>query len=135
MDENGNILIKRIAKTNVYVKITTGGEDNAVSNDILKMPNGALEAERPMKLFDMKKFQQVRYLLISRRHHSEIAVPFLEFQIWTPNTNIPNTGITVYWGAGAIAEKGVLAPLSEIAPADTSGPISGASLLFRESYH
>ena len=61
MDENGNILIKRIAKTNVYVKITSGGgEDNAVSNDILKMPNGALEAERPMKLFDMKKFQQVR---------------------------------------------------------------------------
>ena len=61
MDENGNILIKRIAKTNVYVKITSGGggEDNAVSNDILKLPNGALEAERPMKLFDMKKFQQV----------------------------------------------------------------------------
>ena len=60
MDENGNILIKRIAKTNVYVKITSGGEDNAIANDILKLPGGALEAERPMKLFDMKKFQQVR---------------------------------------------------------------------------
>ena len=53
------VQIKRIAKTNVYVKITSGGEDNAISNDILKLPNGALEAERPMKLFDMKKFQQV----------------------------------------------------------------------------
>ena len=29
-----------------------------VSNDILKLPNGLLEAEKPFKLFDMKKFQQ-----------------------------------------------------------------------------
>ena len=29
-----------------------------VSNDILKLPNGQLEAEKPFKLFDMKKFQQ-----------------------------------------------------------------------------
>ena len=29
-----------------------------VSNDILKLPNGLLEFEKPFKLFDMKKFQQ-----------------------------------------------------------------------------
>jgi hypothetical protein len=29
-----------------------------VSNDILKLPNGLLELEKPFKLFDMKKFQQ-----------------------------------------------------------------------------
>ena len=29
-----------------------------VSNDILKLPNGVLEFEKPFKLFDMKKFQQ-----------------------------------------------------------------------------
>lgn len=56
MDDSGNILIKRIAKSNVYVKNTT--EENSISNDILKLPNGALEPEKPAKLFDMKKFQQ-----------------------------------------------------------------------------
>merc|ERR1711994_183421 len=34
-------------------------EENAISSDILKLPaNGCLEAEKPVKLFDMKKFQQ-----------------------------------------------------------------------------
>ena len=35
MDDSGNILVKRIAKSNVYVKNTT--EENAISNDILKV--------------------------------------------------------------------------------------------------
>ena len=56
MDDSGNILVKRIAKEKVYVKQTS--EDNAIANDILKLPNGSLEAEKPVKLFDMKKFQQ-----------------------------------------------------------------------------
>lgn len=56
MDDSGNILVKRIAKSNVYVKITT--EENAIASDILKLPNGGLEPEKPVKLFDMKKFQQ-----------------------------------------------------------------------------
>ncbi len=58
MDDSGNILVKRIAKSNVYVKMAT--EENAIASDILKFPNGALEPEKPVKLFDMKKFQQVR---------------------------------------------------------------------------
>jgi len=57
MDDSGNILIKRIAKSNVFVKALT--EENAVSADILKLatPTG-LELDKPLKLFDMKKFQQ-----------------------------------------------------------------------------
>ena len=60
MDETGNILIKRFSDRNVIVKNTLDDEGSAISNDILKMPQGAIEMERPMKLFDMKKFQQVR---------------------------------------------------------------------------
>ena len=56
MDDSGNILIKRIAKANVYVK--NGEGENAVANEILKVPGGALELDKPVKLFDMKKFQQ-----------------------------------------------------------------------------
>jgi len=67
MDETGNILIKRFSKatitkmgetvsSKVYVKNTI--EENAVSNDIIKLPHGLLEPEKPFKLFDMKKFQQ-----------------------------------------------------------------------------
>ena len=51
MDDSGNILIKRIAKTNVYVKLTSDNEsDTAISNDILKLPGGALEPERPVSV-------------------------------------------------------------------------------------
>ena len=56
MDETGNILIKRFSKHAIFIKNTL--EENAVSNDILKLPNGSLELEKPFKLFDMKKFQQ-----------------------------------------------------------------------------
>ena len=77
MDDSGNILVKRLSRSNIYVKNTM--EENAVrrktewttttpelfkliifqvSNDILKLPNGVLEFEKPFKLFDMKKFQQ-----------------------------------------------------------------------------
>jgi len=78
MDDSGNILIKRIAKSNVYVRSTDlsssssspsvaaanasgqpgGGDNSAISADILKLPDGQLESEKPVKLFDMKKFQQ-----------------------------------------------------------------------------
>ena len=56
MDDSGNILIKRIAKSNIYVKNTEG--ETAVANEIIKTPGGALELDKPVKLFDMKKFQQ-----------------------------------------------------------------------------
>lgn len=54
MDEAGNIMIKRVSKSNVYVKeIKT--EENSIANDIIRA-SGQLEAEKPVKLFDMKKF-------------------------------------------------------------------------------
>ncbi|ENN74138.1 hypothetical protein D910_11550, partial [Dendroctonus ponderosae] len=57
MDDAGNILIKRVSKCNVYIKNTGQDEENAIGNDILKVPNNALDPEKPVKLFDMKKFQ------------------------------------------------------------------------------
>lgn len=56
MDEQGNILIKRLCKSNVYIK-ATNQEDNAIGSEILRNPQGALEHEKPGKLFDMNKFQ------------------------------------------------------------------------------
>lgn len=57
MDDAGNILIKRVSKCNVYIKNTGQDDENAIGNEILKLPNCALEPEKPVKLFDMKKFQ------------------------------------------------------------------------------
>ncbi|KAJ8941437.1 hypothetical protein NQ318_016069 [Aromia moschata] len=57
MDDAGNILIKRVSKCNVYIKNTGQDEENSIGNEILKLPNCALEPEKPVKLFDMKKFQ------------------------------------------------------------------------------
>ncbi|XP_023233771.1 uncharacterized protein LOC111633435 isoform X3 [Centruroides sculpturatus] len=56
MDDAGNILVKRISKTNVFVKEVSSSEDNSIASEIIKM-NGQLELEKPVKLFDMKKFQ------------------------------------------------------------------------------
>ncbi|XP_072156133.1 uncharacterized protein exp isoform X2 [Bemisia tabaci] len=58
MDEQGNILVKRISKCNVYVKSTSNGEETSIGADVLKLPNCCLEVDKPVKLFDMKKFQQ-----------------------------------------------------------------------------
>ncbi|XP_076030120.1 uncharacterized protein LOC143018549 isoform X2 [Oratosquilla oratoria] len=56
MDDEGNIMIKRVSRHNVYVQLTT--DDNAISNEILRLPNAALEPEKAVMLFDIKKFQQ-----------------------------------------------------------------------------
>ncbi|XP_035705897.1 uncharacterized protein LOC110847527 isoform X3 [Folsomia candida] len=54
MDDAGNILIKRVSKNPVYVKACA--DENAIANDASKLVNGALELDKPLKLFDMKKF-------------------------------------------------------------------------------
>ena len=41
MDEKGNIHIKRVSKSNIYIKNTS--DENGIGNDILKLPQGALE--------------------------------------------------------------------------------------------
>lgn len=51
MDDVGNILIKRVSKSGVRVKNTVT-EESAVSNDILKLPGGMLETEKPFKVID-----------------------------------------------------------------------------------
>ena len=56
MGDNGDILVKRVGKGNIYIKNIL--EETAVSNEILKLPNGLLELDRALKLFDMKKFKQ-----------------------------------------------------------------------------
>ncbi|KAK7592727.1 hypothetical protein V9T40_007479 [Parthenolecanium corni] len=57
MDDQGNILVKRVSKSNVYIKSTSDGDENSIGNEILKSSSCALELEKPVKLFDMKKFQ------------------------------------------------------------------------------
>ena len=49
MDDVGNVLVKRITRgAAVSVKNTT--EESAVSNDILKLPNGILNPDQPYKV-------------------------------------------------------------------------------------
>ncbi len=62
MDQSGNILIKRVSKSNVYIK-GWQSEDfdpsmTTVSAEIIKS-NGLVEAQKTVKLFDMKKFQSM----------------------------------------------------------------------------
>ncbi|XP_055623714.1 uncharacterized protein LOC129767118 [Toxorhynchites rutilus septentrionalis] len=59
MDDAGNILIRRYSKSNVYVKSTASqpNEETAIGADIMKLPGHAIESEKIVKLFDMKKFQ------------------------------------------------------------------------------
>jgi len=57
MDDVGNVLVKRITR-NVPISVKNTTEESAVSNDILKLPNGILNPDQPYKVFDMKKFQQ-----------------------------------------------------------------------------
>lgn len=59
MDESGNILVRRYSKSNIYVKGTGNlpTDETAIGNDIIKSSNQALEFEKVVKIFDMKKFQ------------------------------------------------------------------------------
>lgn len=52
MDEQGNILIKRLCKNNVYIK-PTNQEDNAIGPEIIRNSQGALEHEKPGKVIDI----------------------------------------------------------------------------------
>ena len=56
LTENGDILVKRVGRSNVFVQNMLA--ESAVSNDVLKLRCGLLEQDRAMKLFDMKKFKQ-----------------------------------------------------------------------------
>ncbi|XP_060526858.1 uncharacterized protein LOC132702316 [Cylas formicarius] len=55
MDESGNILIKRVSRSHVYIK--SASAENAMGRDLLRLPSGTLEPNKPVKLFDMKRFE------------------------------------------------------------------------------
>lgn len=52
MDDAGNILIRRYAKSNVYIKSTApnANDETAIGAEILKLPNNALESEKIVKV-------------------------------------------------------------------------------------
>ena len=56
MDESGNILLKRLSSSQVYVK--NNPDESAVSNDAIKLQQGLVDVEKPLRVFDMRKFQQ-----------------------------------------------------------------------------
>lgn len=58
MDDAGNILIRRYAKSNVYVKSTASNlnEETSIGSDILKLPNQALESEKIVKVSSHHEF-------------------------------------------------------------------------------
>lgn len=51
MDDAGNILVRRYAKSNVFVKSTASNpnEETSIGAEILKLPNQALESEKIVK--------------------------------------------------------------------------------------
>lgn len=58
MDDAGNILIRRYAKSNVYIKSTSSNasEETAIGGEILKLPNNALESEKIVKVRNWRFF-------------------------------------------------------------------------------
>lgn len=52
MDDAGNILVRRYAKSNVYIKSTAANpnDETAIGAEILKLPNCALESEKIVKV-------------------------------------------------------------------------------------
>ncbi|EEB17140.1 conserved hypothetical protein [Pediculus humanus corporis] len=62
MDDQGNILIKRVSnKCKIFIKNTSpnGTDETSIGSDVLKSGgNNSLEPDKPYKLFDMTKFQQ-----------------------------------------------------------------------------
>lgn len=48
MDDGGNIMVKRVSRSNVYVK-EVKTEENSISNDVI-IAGGLLEMEKPVKV-------------------------------------------------------------------------------------
>lgn len=53
MDDQGNILIKRVSnKCKIFIKSTSpsGTDETAIGSDILKSPNNSLDPDKPYKV-------------------------------------------------------------------------------------
>jgi hypothetical protein len=70
MDDHGNILVKRVSKCNVFVKSTSSVEETSIGNDVLKLPNCALEMEKPVKVRTTVSFSNILLLIITREINS-----------------------------------------------------------------
>lgn len=63
MDDQGNILVKRLSGKNVYVKsVSNAGEETSIGADVLKLPNYCLENDKPVKVNNI-------YIYINRNIH------------------------------------------------------------------
>ena len=62
MDDAGNILVRRYAKSSVYIKSTSSAssEETAIGADVLKQPNHSLEIEKVYKVRNAPKAKPVR---------------------------------------------------------------------------
>lgn len=56
MDDAGNILVRRYAKSNVFIKSTSSMEETAIGTDVLKQPNQSLEIEKVYKVTFAESF-------------------------------------------------------------------------------
>ncbi|OQR71841.1 hypothetical protein BIW11_10745, partial [Tropilaelaps mercedesae] len=56
MDTSGNIVIKRISKSSIFVNGVQSGECTAISKEVIDN-RGHLDFDKPVKLFDMDKFR------------------------------------------------------------------------------
>lgn len=69
MDDQGNILVKRLSGKNVYVKsISNAGEETSIGADVLKLPNYCLENDKPVKVNKIvlliKKYKKKDYFIV-----------------------------------------------------------------------
>lgn len=54
MDDQGNILVKKLSGKNVYVKsVSNVGEETSIGADVLKLPNYCLETDKPVKVSEL----------------------------------------------------------------------------------
>ena len=81
MDDAGNILIKRISKSNVYIKYIGHPDETSIGSEILKSPNHALEPGKAIKVFTMiychnsliLPYLVIRYETIPRKYKQRIT--------------------------------------------------------------
>lgn len=70
MDDQGNILVKKLSGKNVYVKsVSNAGEETSIGADVLKLPNYCLETDKPVKV-GTRRLIRDNYCYITR------ALPF-----------------------------------------------------------
>lgn len=80
MDDAGNILVRRYAKNNVYIKSTSSSpnDETAIGSDVLKLPGNCLEIEKVYKVgfenqSNVKHFFQFLCFYVLGFRHEEVS--------------------------------------------------------------